>query len=106
VALDVAAEADAVTADLRALAPELTVVPVIRTGRPFSGDPHPWTRRVALVACTRLARVDGAAGRWPRVAGQLPAVAVGETGAKLATGTRRPPRRPGRPRPAPAGGLA
>ena len=36
-ALDVAAEADAVTADLRALAPELTVVPVIRTGRPFYG---------------------------------------------------------------------
>jgi hypothetical protein len=31
VALDVAAEADAVTADLRALAAELTVVPVIRT---------------------------------------------------------------------------
>jgi hypothetical protein len=145
VALDVAAEADAVTADLRALAPELTVVPVIRTGRPFSGDPHPWTRRVALVACTRLARVDGAAGRWPRVAGlllelatdreaalpkagswvlrswlgpcpeevaafvdrhagQLPAVAVRETRAKLATGTKRPPRRPGRPRPAPAEG--
>jgi hypothetical protein len=90
VALDVAAEADAVTADLRALAPELTVVPVIRTGRPFSGDPHPWTRRVALVACTRLTRVDGAAGRWPRVAGLL----------------ERATDRPGRPRPAPAGGLA
>ena len=248
-ALDVAAEADTVTADLRALAPELTVVPVIRTGRPFygarvgdlrgvaagwlrghrraapaevaeladrlwhagireeqlvacfllarhpaalaasdpgrvrawtglldnwettdqlgmnvlgplvaldvdqrfglleamAGDPHPWTRRVALVACTRLARVDGAAGLWPRVAGllleratdreaalpkagswvlrswlgpcpeevaafvdrhagQLPAVAVRETRAKLATGTKRPPHRPGRPRSAPAEG--
>jgi hypothetical protein len=210
VALDVAAEAGAITAALRALAPEPTVVPIIKTSRPFygarvgdlrrtaagwlrghrqagpapvaeladrlwnagireeqlvacfllagdgaalaateparvrdwtalldnwettdqlgmnvlgplvaldpdqrfglleamAGDPHPWTRRVALVACTRLARVDGAAGRWPRVAGQLPAVAVGEIEATLATGTRRPPRRPGRPRPAPAGGLA
>jgi hypothetical protein len=111
----------------------------------MAGDPHPWTRRVALVACTRLARVDGAAGLWPRVAGllleratdreaalpkagswvlrswlgpcpeevaafvdrhagQLPAVAVRETRAKLATGTKRPPHRPGRPRPAPAEG--
>jgi 3-methyladenine DNA glycosylase AlkD len=179
VALDVAAEADAVTADLRALAPELTVVPVIRTGRPFygarvgdlrgvaagwlrehrraepaevaeladrlwharireeqlvacfllarhpaalaatdpgrvrawtglldnwettdqlgmnvlgplvaldpdqrfglleamAGDPHPWTRRVALVACTRLARAGDAAHWWPRVAGLVLALA-------------------------------
>jgi hypothetical protein len=37
VALDVAAEADAVTAALRALAPEPTVVPMIKTGRPFYG---------------------------------------------------------------------
>jgi 3-methyladenine DNA glycosylase AlkD len=241
--LDVAAEAAAITAALRALAPEPTTVPVIRTSRPFCGarvgdlrataagwrrahpraapaevaalaerlwqagireeqlvacfllagdraalaamdparvrawcalldnwettdqlgmnllgplvaldpagrlglleamaaDPDPWTRRVALVACTRLARAEGAAGWWPRVAGlvlhlagdrraalpkatswvlrawlgpcpaevaafldanaaRLPAVAVRETRAKLATGTKRPPR------PAPAGG--
>ncbi|HSR28692.1 MAG TPA: DNA alkylation repair protein, partial [Actinomycetes bacterium] len=37
----------------------------------MAGDPHPWTRRVALVACTRLARADAAAGLWPRVAGLL-----------------------------------
>ena len=240
-ALDVAAEADAITATLRALAPEPTVVPIIKTSRPFygtrvgelrrtaagwlrghrqagpaqvaeladrlwhagireeqlvacfllagdraalaatdparvrawtalldnwettdqlgmnvlgplvaldpearfalleamAGNPNPFTRRVALVACTRLARTDGAAGLWPRVAelllalatdraaalpragswvlrswlepcpdqvaafvdrhtGRLPAVAVRETRAKLATGTKRPPgRRPG-----------
>jgi 3-methyladenine DNA glycosylase AlkD len=249
VGLDVAAEADAITAALRALAPERTSVPVIRTSRPFygarvgdlrataagwlrghrradpaqvaeladrlwhagireeqlvacfllarhpaalavtdparvrawtglldnwettdqlgmnvlgplvaldpghrfglleamAGDPHPWTRRVALVACTRLARVEGAAALWPRVAGlllelagdreaalpkagswvlrswlapcprevaafvdrhagRLPALAVRETRAKLATGTKRPPRRPGRRRAASAGG--
>jgi 3-methyladenine DNA glycosylase AlkD len=109
----------------------------------MAGDPHPWARRVALVACTRLARVDGAAALWPRVAelllalaadraaalpkasswvlrswlaacpaevaafvdghaGRLPAVAVRETRAKLATGTKRPPA--GGRRPAPAGG--
>jgi 3-methyladenine DNA glycosylase AlkD len=111
----------------------------------MAGDPRPFTRRVALVACTRLARTEGAAGLWPRVArlllalatdreaalpkaaswvlrswlepcpeqvaafvdrhaGRLPAVAVRETRAKLATGTKRPPRRAGGPRPAPAGG--
>jgi 3-methyladenine DNA glycosylase AlkD len=246
VAWDVAAEADAVSAALRALAPELTVVPIIKTSRPFygarvgdlrrvaagwrrghgqadpaqvaeladrlwqagireeqlvacfllagdgaalaatdpdrvrawtalldnwettdqlgmnvlgplvaldpggrfglletlAGDPHPWARRLALVACTRLARADGAAALWPRVAGlllelagdraaalpkasswvlrswlgpcpaevaafvdahagRLPALAVRETRAKLATGSKRPPRRR---RPAPAGG--
>jgi 3-methyladenine DNA glycosylase AlkD len=241
VALDVAAEADAITATLRAVAPEPVMVPIIKTSRPFygarvgelrrtaagwlrghrqagpaqvaeladrlwhagireeqlvacfllagdraalaatdparvrawtalldnwettdqlgmkvlgplvaldpgarfalleamAGDPNPFTRRVALVACTRLARTDGAAGLWPRVAelllalatdreaalpkagswvlrswlepcpdqvaafvarhtGRLPAVAVRETRAKLATGTKRPPgRRPG-----------
>ena len=199
-ALDVAAEADAVTAALRALAPEPTVVPMIKTGRPFYGarvgdlrrtaagwrrghrqagpaqvaeladrlwntgireeqlvacfllagdgaalaatDParvRDWTAlldnwRLALVACTRLARADGAAALWPRVAGlllelagdraaalpkasswvlrswlgpcpaevaafvdthagRLPAVAVRETRAKLATGSKRPLRR-------------
>jgi 3-methyladenine DNA glycosylase AlkD len=245
--LDPAAEAEAITAALRALAPELTAVPTIRTGRPFYGtrvgdlrataagwlrghrqatpeqvaeladrlwragireeqlvacfllaghrgalaatdpgrvrawcalldnwettdqlamnvlgplvaldpparfpllqamaaDPHPWTRRAALAACTRLARAGGAAGLWPRVAelllalasdrraalpkasswvlrswlaacpaevaafvdahaGRLPAVAVRETRAKLATGAKRPPHPGGRP--APAGG--
>jgi 3-methyladenine DNA glycosylase AlkD len=109
----------------------------------LAGDPHPWARRVALVACTRLARADDAAALWPRVAelllalahdraaalpkasswvlrswlaacpaevaafvdghaDRLPALAVRETRAKLATGTKRPPRS-GR-RPAPAGG--
>jgi 3-methyladenine DNA glycosylase AlkD len=237
VTLDVAAAAAAITADLRALAPEPTAVPIIKTSRPFYGarvgdlrraaagwrrghrdaapaqvaeladrlwqagireeqlvacfllagdpaalaatdparirawtalldnwettdqlgmnvlgplvgldparrfgllealaaDPHPWARRLALVACTRLARSDGAAGLWPRVAGlllalagdreaalpkasswvlrswlgpcpgevaafvddhaaRLPALAVRETRAKLATGTKRPPR--------------
>lgn len=241
--LDLAAEAGAITATLRALAPELTSVPIIRTSRPFYGarvgdlrrtaagwrrrhrhatpaqvaeladrlwnagireeqlvacfllagdraalaatdpdrvrawtalldnwettdqlgmnvlgplvaldpdrrfpllasmaaDPHPWTRRVALVACTRLARAGDAAELWPRVAelllglagdreaalpkasswvlrswlvpcpeevaafvgrhqGRLPAVAVRETRAKLATGTKRPPRDAGRRR--------
>jgi 3-methyladenine DNA glycosylase AlkD len=34
----------------------------------MAADPHPWTRRVALVACTRLARAGDAAELWPRVA--------------------------------------
>jgi 3-methyladenine DNA glycosylase AlkD len=241
VAWDVAGEADAITATLRALAPEPTVVPIIKTSRPFygarvgdlrrvaagwrrghpqagpgqvaeladrlwhagireeqlvacfllagdpaalaalaatdpervrewaalldnwettdqlgmnvlgplvaldpgrrfglleamAGDSHPFTRRLALVACTRLARADRAAALWPRVAGlllalagdraaalpkasswvlrswlgpcpaevaafvdghagRLPALAVRETRAKLATGSKRPPRR-------------
>jgi 3-methyladenine DNA glycosylase AlkD len=250
-ALDLAAEASAITATLRALAPERTVVPVIRTSRPFYGarvgdlrrtaadwrrghrdatpaqvaeladrlwnasireeqlvacfllagdpaalaatdpgrvgwrwtalldnwettdqlamnvlgplvaldperrfgllqamaaDPHPWTRRAALAACTRLARADDAAELWPRVAelllglaadreaalpkasswvlrswlvpcpgevaafvdrhqARLPTVAVRETRAKLATGSKRPPRDTGRGRrSAPTGG--
>jgi 3-methyladenine DNA glycosylase AlkD len=110
----------------------------------LAADPHPWARRVALVACTRLARAD-AARWWPAVAGlllelagdreaalpkasswvlrswlepcpdevaafvdanagRLPAVAVRETRAKLATGTKRPPRRPGGRRAAATGG--
>jgi 3-methyladenine DNA glycosylase AlkD len=108
----------------------------------LAGDPHPWARRLALVACTRLARAEGAAALWPRVAGllrelardraaalpkasswvlrswlgpcpgevaalvdahagRLPALAVRETRAKLATGRKRPPRRRAA---APAGG--
>jgi 3-methyladenine DNA glycosylase AlkD len=112
----------------------------------MAADPHPWTRRVALVACTRLARAGGAAELWPRVAelllglaadreaalpkasswvlrswlvpcpgevaafvdrhqGRLPAVAVRETRAKLATGTKRPPKAAGQGRrAAPTGG--
>ena len=112
----------------------------------MAGDPHPWTRRLALVACTRLARTGGAAQWWPRVAelvltlapdreaalpkacswvlrswlepcpgevaafvdthqDRLPALAVRETRAKLATGHKRPRRGPaGGRRPARAGG--
>jgi 3-methyladenine DNA glycosylase AlkD len=111
----------------------------------MAGDPHPWTRRLALVACTRLARADGAAAWWPKVAellltlapdreaalpkagswvlrswlgpcpaevaafvdrhqDRLPAVAVRESRAKLATGSKRPPRPAAGRRPAPAGG--
>jgi hypothetical protein len=91
----------------------------------MAADPYPWTRRLALVACTRLNRTEGAAAVWPRVAalllalagdrqaalprwlepcptevaafvdrhaGRLPALAVRETRAKLATGIKRPPR--------------
>jgi 3-methyladenine DNA glycosylase AlkD len=111
----------------------------------MAGDPNPWTRRIALVACTRLARTAAAAELWPRVAelllilapdreaalpkacswvlrswlepcpdevaafvdthrGRLPALAVRETRAKLATGVKRPPRAEGGRRPATAGG--
>jgi 3-methyladenine DNA glycosylase AlkD len=103
----------------------------------MAADPHPWTRRVALVACTRLARAGHAAELWPLVADlllglaadreaalpkasswvlrswlvpcpdevaafvgrhqdRLPAVAVRETRAKLATGTKRARRAAGR----------
>jgi 3-methyladenine DNA glycosylase AlkD len=98
----------------------------------MAGDAGPWARRLALVACTRLARAEAAVGLWPRVAAlvlalagdreaalpkavswvlrswlgpcpgevaafveghadRLPAVAVRETRAKLATGSKRPP---------------
>jgi 3-methyladenine DNA glycosylase AlkD len=36
--------------------------------RSLAADRHPWARRLALVACTRLARADGAARWWPDVA--------------------------------------
>ena len=49
----------------------------------MAGDPHPWTRRVALVACTRLARAGDAARWWPRVAGLVLALA-GDRQAALA----------------------
>ncbi|HEX2375173.1 MAG TPA: DNA alkylation repair protein [Actinomycetota bacterium] len=132
---------------MNVLGPLVALDPGARFGllRAMAGDRHPWTRRVALVACTRLARADGAARLWPQVAelllglagdreaalpkasswvlrswlqpcpsqvaafvdryqGRLPALAVRETRAKLATGTKRPPPRPGGRRPAPAGG--
>ena len=101
----------------------------------LADDPSPWARRLALVACIRLARADDPARWWPAVAelvlalagdrqaalpkasswvlrswlapcqgqvasfvdanaGRLPALAVRETRAKLATGSKRPPRRP------------
>jgi 3-methyladenine DNA glycosylase AlkD len=129
---------------MNVLGPLVALDPDRRFGllQAMAGDPHPWTRRLALVACTRLARTGGAAALWPRVAElllalapdreaalpkacswvlrswlapcpgevaafvdthqrRLPALAVRETRAKLATGVKRPPA--GR-RPAPAGG--
>jgi 3-methyladenine DNA glycosylase AlkD len=130
---------------MNVLGPLVALDPAARFGllQAMAGDPWPWTRRVALVACTRLARAEDAARWWPDVAelllalagdgkaalpkacswvlrswlwpcpaevaafvdrhaGRLPALAVRETRAKLATGTKRPPRPAGR-RPAPAG---
>jgi 3-methyladenine DNA glycosylase AlkD len=46
-----------------------------RLAEAMAADPHPWTRRVALVACTRLARVGDAARWWPRVAALVLALA-------------------------------
>jgi 3-methyladenine DNA glycosylase AlkD len=117
---------------MNVLGPLVALDPAARFGllAAMAADPRPWTRRVALVACTRLARADGAARWWPRVAelllalagdreaalpkagswvlrswlrpcpaevaafvdahaGRLPAVAVRETRAKLATGSKR-----------------
>ena len=34
----------------------------------LADDPSPWARRLALVACTRLARADDPARWWPAVA--------------------------------------
>jgi 3-methyladenine DNA glycosylase AlkD len=122
---------------MNVLGPLVALDPGSRFGllEAMAADPRPFTRRLALVACTRLARADGAAALWPRVAGlllalaadreaalpkasswvlrswlqpcpaevaafvdghagRLPALAVRETRAKLATGSKRPPRRP------------
>ena len=122
---------------MNVLGPLVALDPHARLGEleAMAADPHPWARRAALVACTRLARAGGAAGHWPRVAqllldlagdreaalpkasswvlrswlepcptevatfvdrhaDRLSALAVRETRAKLATGTKRPPRRP------------
>jgi 3-methyladenine DNA glycosylase AlkD len=132
---------------MNVLGPLVAADPAGRLGllRQLAGDPSPWPRRLALVACTRLARADGAARWWPEVAelltglagdreaampkacswvlrswlapcpgevaafvdrhaGRLPAVAVRETRAKLATGTKRPHRAAGGPPAATAGG--
>jgi 3-methyladenine DNA glycosylase AlkD len=122
---------------MNVLGPLVALDPDARLGEldAMAADPHPWARRAALVACTRLARTGGAADHWPRVAhlllglagdreaalpkasswvlrswlepcptevatfvdrhaDRLSALAVRETRAKLATGTKRPPRRP------------
>jgi 3-methyladenine DNA glycosylase AlkD len=47
----------------------------LRLVEAMAADPHPWTRRLALVACTRLARAADAGRWWPRVAGLLLALA-------------------------------
>ena len=130
---------------MNVLGPLVALDPAGRLGllEELAGDPDPWARRLALVVATRLARVDHPARWWPAVAelllrlagdrqaalprasswvlrswlepcpdevaafvdanaGRLPAVAVRETRAKLATGTKRPSRPPGgRPAAAP-----
>jgi 3-methyladenine DNA glycosylase AlkD len=123
---------------MNVLGPLLALDPGGRPGllEELAGDTHPWARRLALVAATRLTRADDPAQWWPAVAelllrlagdrqaalpkasswvlrswlepcpdevaafvdanaGRLPAVAVRETRAKLATGTKRPRRQPG-----------
>jgi 3-methyladenine DNA glycosylase AlkD len=130
---------------MNVLGPLVATDPAARLGplATLAGDPSPWARRLALVACTRLARADDPARWWPAVAelvlalagdrqaalpkasswvlrswlapcpgqvaafvdanaGRLPAMAVRETRAKLATGSKRPPRR--QVAAAPAGG--
>ena len=55
---------------MNVLGPLVALDPAGRVGllRALAADPHPWTRRLALVACTRLARADDAARWWPAVA--------------------------------------
>jgi len=62
---------------MNVLGPLVAGDPAARLGllEAMAADPHPWTRRVALVACTRLARAGDAARWWPRVAGLLLALA-------------------------------
>ena len=62
---------------MNVLGPLVALDPDRRFGllQAMAGDPHPWTRRLALVACTRLARTGGAAALWPRVAELLLALA-------------------------------
>jgi 3-methyladenine DNA glycosylase AlkD len=58
---------------MNVLGPLVALDPAGRLGllQDLAADPHPWARRLALVACTRLARTDGAARWWPAVAGLL-----------------------------------
>jgi len=62
---------------MNVLGPLVALDPDRRFGllQAMAGDPHPWTRRLALVACTRLTRTGGAAALWPRVAELLLALA-------------------------------
>ena len=62
---------------MNVLGPLVAGDPAARLGllQAMAADPHPWTRRVALVACTRLARAGDAARWWPRVAGLVLALA-------------------------------
>jgi 3-methyladenine DNA glycosylase AlkD len=55
---------------MNVLGPLVALDPAGRVGllRALAADPHPWARRLALVACTRLARADDAARWWPAVA--------------------------------------
>ena len=67
--LDVAAEAAALTAALRALAPEPTVVPIIKTSRPFYGAKVGDLRRTAKD--WRLAHRDASRARVAALADRL-----------------------------------
>jgi 3-methyladenine DNA glycosylase AlkD len=62
---------------MNVLGPLVALDPAGRFGEleAMAADPHPWTRRLALAAATRLARGAGAAALWPRVGGLLLAVA-------------------------------
>ena len=55
---------------MNVLGPLVALDPAGRLGllRALAADPHPWARRLALVACTRLARATDAARWWPAVA--------------------------------------
>jgi 3-methyladenine DNA glycosylase AlkD len=55
---------------MNVVGPLVALDPAGRLGllRSLAADPRPWARRLALVACTRLARADGAARWWPAVA--------------------------------------
>ena len=55
---------------MNVLGPLVALDPAGRLGvlRALAADPHPWARRLALVAGTRLVRADDAARWWPAVA--------------------------------------
>jgi 3-methyladenine DNA glycosylase AlkD len=62
---------------MNVLGPLVAFDPAARLGllEAMAAGPHPWTRRLALVACTHLARAGDAARWWPRVAGLVLALA-------------------------------